>query len=146
MFPHRRLWLIEGGKVGDRKYLIFPHLCLVRSKKVERWKTLLFGEEEKWEDKKCILYKFTLIFLLHKKIYIKRRRRRRRRWRRRQMDNKISSKPLSLPHLLPNSGRKRNGKPKEKTPELHNFLSPKILPIFLSPFSISTNKLNQTHN
>ena len=33
--------------------------------KIGGWKTLLFGWKEKWEDRKCSLYKLTIIQLLH---------------------------------------------------------------------------------
>ena len=35
-------------------------------RKVEGWKTLLFGWEEKWEDRKLNLYKITIISNLGK--------------------------------------------------------------------------------
>ena len=53
-------------KWKNRKYLVFPLVCLVEG--VEKWKggkTLLFDWKEKWEDGKCNLYKLTIIPLLH---------------------------------------------------------------------------------
>ena len=40
----------------------------LKDRKVNKWKTILFGWEEKWEDKKCNLYKnkFILMPLLDK--------------------------------------------------------------------------------
>ena len=39
------------------------------SGKVERWKTILFNWVEIWEDRKCSLYNFTLMSLVHKKHF-----------------------------------------------------------------------------
>ena len=58
-------------KWEDRKYLVFPLVCLVggvekwKGGKVEGWKTLLFGCRKKGNDGKCNLYKLIIIPLLH---------------------------------------------------------------------------------
>ena len=59
-----KLW--EDGKVGGQKIFSFPsHVFDWRDEKMGGWKTLLFGWREKWKDKKCNLYKLTIIPLLH---------------------------------------------------------------------------------
>ena len=57
---------MEDGKVGEWKIFSFPS-CVFgwRGGKVGGWKTLLFGWREKGKDKKCNLYKLTIILLLH---------------------------------------------------------------------------------
>ena len=52
---------IEKGE--DRNILVFSYS--VNDGKVEGYKTHLFGWEEKWEVRKCSLYKFTHMPLLH---------------------------------------------------------------------------------
>ena len=56
----RKLW--DDEKVGGCKIFSFPS-CVFgwRDGKVGGWKTLLFGWKEKWEDRKCSLYKLTII-------------------------------------------------------------------------------------
>ena len=59
-------WKISGRmkKLEDRKYIVF-RMFGWRDGKVGGWKTFLFGWKEKWEDRKCSLYKLTIITLLH---------------------------------------------------------------------------------
>ena len=57
--------MVGGEKVRDRRDLVFSHVSLVGGGKVEGWKTLLFGWEEKWKDKKYSLDRFTLMLVLH---------------------------------------------------------------------------------
>lgn len=52
----------EGRR--DFNFLSWTYGIWFGSAKVEGWKTVLFGWEEKWDDKKCSLYKFTLLLLL----------------------------------------------------------------------------------
>ena len=43
-------------------------MCIwyLKDRKVEKWKTFLFGWKEKWEDENWSWYKFTVISLLNK--------------------------------------------------------------------------------
>ena len=66
----------ENGKLV-RGQKIFSFLSCVfgwRSGKVGGWKTFLFDWREKWEDRKCSLYKLTIMSLLYniykKQIYL----------------------------------------------------------------------------
>ena len=52
-------------KWEDRKNLVFPHVCLVGMVEKWGWKTFLFGWREKGEDRKCNLYKLTIMSLLY---------------------------------------------------------------------------------
>ena len=59
-------------KWEERKDLVFPHVCLVGEvKKWEVGKHFCFIEnksgtmKQKWDDRKCSLYKLTIISLLH---------------------------------------------------------------------------------
>ena len=53
-------------KWEDRKDLISPHVCLVGGmEKLEGGKLFYLVEKKKWEDRKCSLYKLTIIPLLH---------------------------------------------------------------------------------
>ena len=49
-----------GGGGGDRGGISFSS-CLVWVEKVEGWKTLLFGEKKKWENKNCIVVCINLL-------------------------------------------------------------------------------------
>ena len=61
---------IENGeeikKWEIEEMLVFVLWCLVEGRKMEGWKTLLLGWEEKWEDEKYSLFKFTLMPVLNK--------------------------------------------------------------------------------
>ena len=49
----------------DRKNFDFPSYVFGwRSGKMGGWKTFLFGQREKWEDRKCSLYELTIMFWL----------------------------------------------------------------------------------
>ena len=52
-------------KSEDGKDLVFSW-CVFSWKdgKVKEWKYFLFGCREKWKDRKCNLYKFTIMSLL----------------------------------------------------------------------------------
>ena len=53
-------------KWEDRKYLVFPRMCLVRG--MEKWegeKLFCLVGEKKGKEEKCNLYKLTIIPLLH---------------------------------------------------------------------------------
>ena len=50
-----------GGGGGDRRGFSFSSLDLVWVEKVEGWKTLLFGEKKKWENKNCIVVCINLL-------------------------------------------------------------------------------------
>ena len=60
-------------KWENRKYLVFPHVCLVGG--MEKWesgklfclfeKNFCLVEKKKWKDRKCSLHKLTIIPLLH---------------------------------------------------------------------------------
>ena len=52
----------EGRR--DFNFLSWTHGIWFGSQKVEGWKIVLFDWEEKWDDKKCNLYKFTHLPLL----------------------------------------------------------------------------------
>ena len=52
----------EGRR--DFSFLSWTHGIWFRSEKVEGWKTVLFDWEEKWDDEKYSLYKFTHLPLL----------------------------------------------------------------------------------
>ena len=53
-------------KVKGEKFL--SYMFGLKDRKENKWKNILFGWKEKWEDKKCNLYKnkFTLMPLLDK--------------------------------------------------------------------------------
>ena len=56
-----------SGKVGGQKRFGFPS-CVFgwRGGKVGGWKPFLFGQREKWENRKCSLYKLIIMSLLYK--------------------------------------------------------------------------------